>query len=60
MTAQAITVFPAPGGATSTPRSCRARSVTAAYWTLVSVAVNVNSCCVPGVRSSVMSRRLPA
>ena len=48
MTAQAITVFPDPGGATSTPRSCRARLVTAARWTLVRVAVNVNSCCVPG------------
>jgi hypothetical protein len=27
MTAQAITVFPAPGGATSTPGSCQASSV---------------------------------
>ena len=60
MTAHAITVLPDPGGATSIPRSCRASSVTAAHCGGVRVAVKTNCCAVPGVRSSVMSRRLPA
>ena len=60
MTAQAITVFPDPGGATSTPRSCLASSATASRWTGVSVAVQVKSWLVPGERWSVMFRRLPA
>jgi hypothetical protein len=37
-----------------------ASSVAAARWGGFRVAVNVNCCAVPGVRSSVMSRRLPA
>ena len=52
MTAQAITVFPAPGGATSTPRSCPASSTTASRWTAVRAAVQVNSWLVPGKRWS--------
>jgi hypothetical protein len=47
MTPQAITVFPDPGGATSTPRSCPASSATASRWTLVSAAVKVNACSIP-------------
>jgi hypothetical protein len=50
MTAQAITVFPAPGGATSTPRSCRAISVTASRWAGVKAAEQVMSRVVPAER----------
>ena len=60
MAAQAITVFPDPGGATSTPKSCFTSSATASRWTGVSVAVQVKSWLVPGERPSVMFRRLPA
>lgn len=48
MTAQAITVFPAPGGATSTPSSCRVSSVTASRWAGVKTAEQVMSWAVPG------------
>ena len=60
MTAQAMTVLPDPGGATSIPRSCRVSSATAACCAAVSVALHVNSCGVPAARSSVISTRLPA
>ncbi len=58
--AQAITVLPAPGGVTSTPRSWSRRSSTAPCCSRVSVAVNVNSHASSACRSSVTSRRLPA
>jgi len=58
--AQAMTVLPDPGGATSTPVSWRASSSAASCWAVVKVAVKANSCPVPAERSSVTSRRLPA
>ena len=42
--------LPAPGGATSTPRSCRASSVTASCWAGVKTAAQVKSWAVPGER----------
>src|ERR1700751_3212767 len=60
MTAQAITVLPVPGGATSTPRSCPVKTWTAACCGPVNTADQVNGCVVPAARSSVRSSLLPA
>ena len=60
ITAQAMTVLPDPGGATSTPCSWWASSPAACRWTLVNVPVKANVCSDPADRSSLTSNRLPA
>ena len=52
MSAVAITVLPAPGGATSTPVSCAAIALTAARCGDVRVPAKVAEIGVPGLRSS--------
>jgi hypothetical protein len=60
ITAQAITVLPDPGGATSTPSSWASNVLTAALCLVVSSAVNAISISRPGFLLSVRASRDPA
>jgi hypothetical protein len=59
ISAVAITVLPAPGGAARTPVSWTAIASTAACWTLVSVPANVSEIAAPSLRSSVTVTSAP-
>jgi hypothetical protein len=60
ITAQAMTVFPDPGGATSMPSSCASRALTTTACMVVRSAVQDTSISWPGFRTSVTANRDPA
>jgi hypothetical protein len=60
MIAQAMTVLPDPGGATSTPSSWISITPTATAWSGLSSAVNATSTSTPGFLTSTKASREPA